>query len=59
MVDQGFLEEPRICMGLSKRHREVLRHSKEDEENGTDSESKEDDDDDDDDHNDDDEMEDG
>lgn len=33
MVDQGFLEEPRVCMGLSKRHRQVLRQSKEDEEN--------------------------
>lgn len=31
MVDQGFLEEPRLCMGLNKRFRTVLRQSKEDE----------------------------
>ncbi|KAK3716636.1 hypothetical protein LTR37_006266 [Vermiconidia calcicola] len=32
MVDQGFLEEPRVLMGLNKNHREVLRPSKHDEE---------------------------
>lgn len=33
MIDQAFLEEPRICMGLLKRNRQVLRQSKEDEAN--------------------------
>lgn len=33
MVDQDFFDEPRILMGLNKRHRTVLRPSEEDEEN--------------------------
>ena len=33
MVDQDFFDEPRILMGLNKRHRTVLRSSKEGEEN--------------------------
>ena len=32
MIDQAFIEEPRKCMGLNKRHREVIRISKGDEE---------------------------
>ncbi|KAI7494751.1 general substrate transporter [Hortaea werneckii] len=32
MVDQDFIEEPRIFMGLNPRHRKVLRATKEDEE---------------------------
>ena len=31
MIDQSFLEEPRLLMGLNKRNREVLRPKKEDE----------------------------
>lgn len=31
-MDQGFLEEPRLLMGLNKRFRTVLKQSKEDEE---------------------------
>lgn len=33
MVDQDFFDEPRILMGLNKRHRTVLRFSEQDEEN--------------------------
>ncbi|KAI7202269.1 general substrate transporter [Hortaea werneckii] len=32
MVDQDFIEEPRVLMGLNPRHRKVLRATKEDEE---------------------------
>jgi len=32
MVDQAFLDEPRILMGLNPNHRKVLRASKQDEE---------------------------
>ena len=33
MVDKDFFDEPRILMGLNKRHRTDLRSSEEDEEN--------------------------
>lgn len=32
MVDQMFIEEPRVCMGLNPNHRRVLKGSKGDEE---------------------------
>lgn len=32
MIDQTFLEEPRILMGLNKRNRQVQKLSKQEEE---------------------------